>query len=424
MSASLWDAPFLDPLHGRLSLSEPSVSLARTPALQRLRHVRLSNIDSLDIPAIANLSRFEHVLGVAHLAGQVGFRGKLDTYDTLVLDGSALLHDWAITSFGHLVEEGLQYVGASFDHESRLSEILNGQGLEETGGNDLQIFMGRTSGMGAWARRVAGSDGEHLLRDVTEHIRGRGRMGRVVAGDIDLDNVDNVFRMAFHMGLDVDRKTPTRISRSIVDVTGPDGEPVFRRDALLDIQAWRNARREVYQLLMLSGRDMVGKIMLLFATVRSHERGELHDEDWKLVDDGFMARLLTSGSREVRETAERWSTGELWDALAPRWIAGRRPDYPVLRSFSDDLSEALGRTCFAYGIKDKRDRRIGVSFEDGTRQVVGVDADQWLLGIASAARRPFSKTETRRAIDLASERLGAEPSVAATVAATEQASLF
>src|SRR5436190_8268745 len=101
MSVS-WRNSFIDPLHGTIQFDETLVALVQMPVVQRLRHVRLSNIDSVDIPAIANLSRFEHVVGVAHLAGEVGFLRSLPAFDHLVLKGSALLHDWAITSFGHL----------------------------------------------------------------------------------------------------------------------------------------------------------------------------------------------------------------------------------------------------------------------------------------------------------------------------------
>ena len=101
-----WNS-FLDPIYGSIQISESLSTLVQKPVVQRLRHIRLSNIDSVDIPSIANLSRFEHVLGVAHLAGVLGVRSKLAQEELLVLDASALLHDWAITSFGHLVEEAL-----------------------------------------------------------------------------------------------------------------------------------------------------------------------------------------------------------------------------------------------------------------------------------------------------------------------------
>src|SRR3569623_1543574 len=95
---------FQDALYGRISFDAPFSQLLSAPIVQRMRHIRLSNIDSIDLPGIANLSRYEHVLGVAHLASIVGIRHSLTTTERLVLDAAAVLHDWAITSFGHLVE--------------------------------------------------------------------------------------------------------------------------------------------------------------------------------------------------------------------------------------------------------------------------------------------------------------------------------
>lgn len=117
-------------------------------------------------------------------------------------------------------------------------------------------------------------------------------------------------------------------------------------------------------------------------------------------------KLLKSNVREVRDTAERWVAGELWDCTPLRWMAGDRPDYPLLRSFSLDVSAALGRTCFAYAIKDKRERRLNINYDDGSRRVYGKDASQWLLGIASSKREAFSSTQVDHAFGLAAEVFG------------------
>ncbi len=404
----MWSKTFLDAVYGPVELDTDLLALVRTPVVQRLRHVRLSNIDSIDIPSIANLSRFEHVIGVTYLAGEIGFRRRLDRFDELVSRGAALLHDWAITSFGHLVEEALQYVGASFDHEKRLSEIVSGQGLDEVLGANLQIFLGRSNGIRDWARKTVGSDGERLLRSITDHVRGQGRMGKVIAGDIDLDNIDNVYRMAFHMGLAVDRAVPRRLTRSIVDVEGECGGLVFRRDAFADIETWRRTRRDVYQNLMLAERDFVGKMMMLFATVRAYEAGEIRADDWKMVNHEFVTRLLRSEVRDVRDAAARWMTGELWDQIPPCWMSGCRPSYPNLLAFSADVSQALDRPCFSYGIKDKRNRRLTVCFDDGSRHLVGEDASQWLFGVGSQKRKAFTIRETEIIMDLACNSFGAE----------------
>jgi uncharacterized protein len=403
-----WRNPFLDPLYGLVEFDESLADLIGRPVVQRLRHIRLSNIDSIDIPSIANLSRFEHVIGVAHLAEEVGFRAGLSRFDDLVLRGAALLHDWAITSLGHLVEEALQYVGTGFDHEERFREIVLGTSQDEIMGIDLQILEGRPTGIRDWSRAMVGADSERLMRGIMNHIRGDGRMGRVISGDIDLDNIDNLFRMALHMGLPVDRATPKRLARAMIDVAGEPGEPVFQIAAEADINVWRETRRNVYQNLMLAERDFAGKLMILSATVRAYEADELKSSDWNLVDHNFIVRLLESNNRDIRDTVQRWVAGELWDCTPLRWMDGNRPSYPKLLKFSNQLEEVLGRPCFAYGIRDKRDRKLFIAFDDGSRREYGRDARQWLLGIGSSKRLAFRAKEIERAFDFARNFFGTE----------------
>lgn len=408
MNTAIWRGPILDPLHGPVELDDNLLALVRAPVVQRLRHVRLSNIDSIDMPAIANLSRFEHVIGVAHLASAAGFRGRLTPFELLALKGAALLHDWAITSFGHLVEEALQYVGTRFDHERRLSDILTGEGPGEIGGADLQILVGRETGIRHWAGKVAGSEGEDLMRAIMDLIRGRGRTGRVISGDIDLDNIDNVYRMAFHMGLPVDKEVPARLAAAMVNITIDDGEPVFRTSAEADIHAWRKTRRDVYQRLMLAERDFIGKLMMLSATVQAFEAGEITAEDWSLVDHAFIMRLLSSKTRGVCDTAQRWIAGDLWESVTPRWLTGPRPDYVSLLTFSRKVGAALDRPCFAYGIKDKRERPVAITFDDGTRRAIGEKVNQWLFGLGSPKREPFTPREIKIVLDMARSDFGGD----------------
>jgi len=412
---SAWQQPIVDPLHGPVVLDDPLLSLMRSPIVQRLRHVRLSNIDSIDMPSIANLSRFEHVVGVAHLAGAVSFRASLNEFDNLVLLSSAMLHDWAITSFGHLVEEALQYVGTRFDHEEKLKAVLTRQPGHDVLGVDLQILVGRETGLSSWARRTVGEgEKDRLLSEIMDHIRGKGRMGRMIAGDIDLDNIDNVYRMAFHLGLPVDRETPKRIATSIVGVWGKHGDPVFRAQIEPQIQDWMAVRRQVYEHLMLAQRDFAGKTMMLFATVEAHRNGELTSDDWSLIDHAYMMRLLNSKVRIVKETVERWVAGELWHASPLWWMSGQRPDYPDLLKFSQNLTESLGRHCFAYAIKDKRERRLTIRYDSGIEKSYGNTPARWLLGVGSSTSKPFTSSELKRLIDIAQSMFGT--SVISTVA--------
>jgi uncharacterized protein len=403
MTVSIRKQFFQDSLYGRIRLDDEISALAAAPIIQRLRHVRLSNIDSIDMPGIAGLSRYEHVIGVAYLAGQVAFRSKLSHFDYLLLKASALLHDWAITSFGHLVEEALQYVGTGFNHAQRLGEIASGEAHGEIGGVGRQILVGRETRLRQWIRAVTASEAEahELLTAITQHIMGNGRFGRAISGDIDLDNIDNVFRMAYHMGLPIDRDVPLRLVKAMVGFDTQAGNLIFKRTSEREIQVWRSVRSEVYEHLMLAHRDFAGKAMLLYATVRAFEEGEIRNVDWSLTDFDYIKRLLSSAISETKDTAERWITGELWDLASMQWMDGERPDYTQMRAFSRDLSNRLDRTCFAYGIKDKRERSLVIHFDDGSTQTFGDNPRQWLLGVGSPVRRAFTNSEVKSVFEFA-----------------------
>ena len=57
-----------DPLYGTIHLSEFEYELIQLPEVQRLREVRMCNINSLLITGASQISRFEHSIGVMYLA--------------------------------------------------------------------------------------------------------------------------------------------------------------------------------------------------------------------------------------------------------------------------------------------------------------------------------------------------------------------
>lgn len=408
-----------DSLYGRVAFDQPLSWLISAPIVQRMRHVRLSNIDSLDMPGIANLSRYEHVLGVAHLATLVGFRQSLSMLERYALDAAALLHDWAITSFGHLIEEAFQYVGATFAHETRLVELAAGETSSDILGLQRQILGGRQLGLEPWtARAMSGrEDARRLLALITDYIAGEGRFGKTICGTIDLDNIDNVTRMAYHLGLVRDGGIAERLAKGIVGADVASGAPIFSDAVVPDIEAWLVTRRSVYDLLMLSERDFAGKLMLIYATVAAFEAGQLTEQDWAMVDAQFFEALRTSQvAPAAREAATRWYVGELWDMAPLSWFSGNRPSYPMLKEYSDLLSDRLGRPFFAYAIKDKRDRRLTLRIENLGVRTFGADSDQWLLGFGSPTRQSISRKVTEQAWSLAesfflSRRLGDASSI-------------
>src|SRR5215213_3141277 len=192
-----------DALYGEIEICPEIYELIKCPLVQRLRQVRLSNIDSVCMPGIANLSRYEHSIGVAYLASRVKFFNQLSVQDRLILQSAGLIHDTAMTPFGHLAEEAINYTEKTYKHEAKWSLLFELGEPKELGGIELQIYHGRESGLRRWVHKTFEVNAEYVLGEILNAFMGRGKFGQCIAGEMDLDNLDNVTRIAFHMGLEV-----------------------------------------------------------------------------------------------------------------------------------------------------------------------------------------------------------------------------
>jgi uncharacterized protein len=389
---------FFDALYGDVELCPKIADLVSQPLVQRLRQVRLSNIDSISMPGISSITRYEHALGTAHLADRVGVQLSLPENEHILLQAAALIHDTAITPFGHLAEEALKYLDSDFNHEEKWSLLLAGSDTTDIGGSNLQLFLGHKGRLQEWALRTFGT--VEILREVVDTITGRGKFGRLIVGEIDLDNLDNVSRIAHHMGLEGRRDLPERIAACIVGMTS-DGIPVFADQTVQLVEEWLECRRAVYGRLMLSEVDFTGKVMLLYASVNAFERNYLSQQDWKMYDSEFLSRLISpTVDKDISETVKRWLLGDLWDIGPLLWMEGSLPGYSMVHRYSAILSEELGKTCFAYRIKDKRNRLLKLRLESRHEVPIGEEPKRWLLGFGSPKK--LSIQDIRAASELAS----------------------
>ncbi|MES1914140.1 MAG: hypothetical protein MHM6MM_006260 [Cercozoa sp. M6MM] len=102
---------FRDPVHGQIELPEACVRVIDTPEFQRLRQLRQLGIASFVFPG-ATHTRFEHSLGVAHLARRLcrllrdkqGSQLKITESDELCVVLAGLCHDIGHGPFSHLFD--------------------------------------------------------------------------------------------------------------------------------------------------------------------------------------------------------------------------------------------------------------------------------------------------------------------------------
>lgn len=383
---------WFDPLYGACELSTFEASLVRCPEVQRLRYVRMCNINSMLIAGASEISRFEHSLGVLRLTQQwMASRPVPETMGEC-LRAAALLHDVLTAPFGH----SLQYVfednpvAGEFRHDDILRSREDGY-YQRMDAN--ASFAGRPFA----ARRLLGNK----WSEVTSLIKGQGAYGPLISGTMDLDNIDNVIRLAFHVGIvgDRDRKIPQRLATSM-DVVG--GNLVVGESVLEDITRWQDIRSTLYSLLLLDWAEFSAKAMLTRVVEQSVASEMLGADSWKFTDLELLyhvEQMAKGVQQDVGELSRRLRGGELY--------------YPVVLSQSSDVDSYYNLSGIAtkrlveheleqvakgklkakcklifHPILDRKKTNRSVDVivrESGDALCMGVDSSRLLLGLFSSA---------------------------------------
>src|SRR5205823_3369783 len=110
--------------HHFIYLREKQLRLLQTNAIQRLRGIRQLAMASLVYPGAVH-TRFDHTLGVMHIAGLMSRSLSLDSDETELVELAALLHDIGHGPFSHVSEQALERYAnrASLSEEQKLEKI-------------------------------------------------------------------------------------------------------------------------------------------------------------------------------------------------------------------------------------------------------------------------------------------------------------
>ena len=350
-----------DRLYGEIELPGIAQELAREcPMLLRLREIRLPNVPLLTFPSYAGASRYEHSVGVAHLAWWWARRNRLAPPDAEALTLAALYHDAATPAFSHLFEE--QLAAAGFDHESELAHTVATAG-SVPGHRYAQIFLGRSARLRDEVETHSRSSTRLSIDGLYDLMTGADPLGVIVHGDIDLDNIDNTVRAATAMGLDdAHLLKPLEIAAALEW----DGKQVVL-SATADgpIRSWRGARRAVYDNLLSSKTEFLAQTAVKWAIdlcSLDDDHGVLRSpRAWVMTEPELVfghLRLV----EESRRLIDDLRLGRLPEFVACAWHGDLRRflrgGSSAVNAFADRVTKALEVTCYANFYIDKRERSI------------------------------------------------------------------
>lgn len=294
-----------DRLYGELKFPPLIQELLNCPGLLRLKDVRMANNQFVAFPAFASASRYEHSLGVCHLAGLCAESLELPEKDTIELMMACLYHDVGTPPFAHAMEEVLQYK-FGFDHEQNLKNLIMGT-TNEFDGDMARVFC----------------DEGIKLRSVCHSKKGRAlgldlyRIAKIAAGDndevlspllnsngMDLDNIDNIIRASSAMGIisNDDIALASILAHAFVL---QDNHVYYDGNYTSNIRRWQHIRDIQYTAIFNSVNDFAYQTMIKKAIRLLIEEDDqtFHADrnSWKLTDSEIVNNLLLKSpkSREV-----------------------------------------------------------------------------------------------------------------------------
>jgi DNA methylase/HD domain len=277
---------FRDVLYGEISLPEWIIPFLRLPEFVRLRGVRLSNIDSIQFKDFGSATRYDHAIGVVHLALKVATIRKLNLSDTVHLAIAALLHDVGTPPFAHTME----IVFDDVDHEL---ELWNALGINPKGQNngfnavdgELPQFVKKCESLSKSLKLSIQPEA------IGQIISGQGELGFLIKGSIDLDNIDNVIRGTHYMGF----PTATGVlSESITEwLASNDSQPSLKGNLPQEVCRWVELRDEYYRLFYDSIDEEKARQALLQFIIRESVRLGFPKEGLlKTTDEGLIYSLI------------------------------------------------------------------------------------------------------------------------------------
>ncbi|MFP8954291.1 HD domain-containing protein [Natrialbaceae archaeon A-arb3/5] len=304
-----------DSVHDHIQIDGVARDLIDTPELQRLRRIRQLGTVSLVYPS-ANHTRFEHSLGVYHLACEALDHLGVDGQQAMCVRAAALLHDVGHGPFSHNLEP-LTHRRTGRYHDD-VHELL-------------------ADGAVGTVLREHGIDPDA----VADLVGGDGRFGQLVSGELDVDRMDYLVRDAHHTGVPYGTIDHGRLVRELTFV---DGELVLDEGNVQSAESLLVARALMNPTVYSHSVARISKAMLRRATERLLESTDLDAERLQRMDDADLlvalrsAEETTAFSRRLdeRHLFKRAVWAEIDDVPGGVIEAGHEP----IREFEREIAAA------------------------------------------------------------------------------------
>jgi HD superfamily phosphohydrolase len=254
-----------DSVHDHIEVSGVAADLVDTPPVQRLRRIKQLGTVQLVYPS-ANHTRFEHSLGVYHLADRA--LEHVDVAGTRAerVRAAAILHDIGHGPYSHNVEDVI-YRRTGLEHDDVDELVTQGEVAAVLEAHDLDPA------------------------NIASLVRGEGELAQLVAGELDVDRMDYLVRDAHHTGVPYGTIDHGRLVRELTFIDGNlvlDEGNVQTAESLLLARALMNPTVYSHHVARIT------KSMLRRATETLLDTTEITADQLRRMDDQELSVALRS----------------------------------------------------------------------------------------------------------------------------------
>ncbi len=352
-------AEIRDPVHGYIKITEAERDVIDTPFVQRLRRIHQLAGAYMVYPGAVH-TRFDHVCGAMHVAGQIS--EALSLWVDLTPESiqeirlAALLHDVGHGPYSHTFEEVLA------DRTTTTHEDISQRIILETSIRDVLSKHGFSpKKMSAFA--------------VGKHSAKPAFMNEIIAGGLSADIMDYLLRDSYFTGVEYGKVDVQRVIDSL---------RVADRRLAID-----NAGLYAFEALLLARYEMF-KAVYFHRTVRAAELMLVYS--MKLAEESLHLTDLSDLDNYLEMTDERI----LHDLVSLDPVDAERKE---ARKLATDFRDRRLVKCVFEQLVQRKDRMVGQLFERSRmrEQVVldvaeraGVDRNRVYLDVPTTPSVPYT----------------------------------
>ena len=317
----------IDPIHDFVRVYDNELKIIDTPIFQRLRRIRQLSGAHLIYPG-AQHTRFEHSLGVMHIASMAGQalaeKGIVSSDDIQNLRLAGLLHDIGHGPFSHLFEE-------IFEEKRKISHEDLGRDII------LKTEIGDIISKNGFDKKL-----------ITKLAFGDSKfqfMNEIISGVLSADMMDYLLRDGYFTGAEHAKIDHHRLTYSL-DVY--KNKLALDKSSLVNFETMMISRFQMFKAVYFHKTVRAGEVMLLEAMDLAEDELGLSsmnlDEYLKLSDDVILAKLLNlpehnSKLKASKKIATNYLNRNLFKSVFESTLTGKAITKKRMHELREEISK-------------------------------------------------------------------------------------